>query len=815
MSSRRQFLQSLTGTAVWLATGENQVVSQTMVSGDSAASPSAPAVTLFPLSDSPLLDGEFKRHQEVNRAYLRSLDPDRLLSWCRIEAGLEPKAPPYGGWESGDSPRGTQLPGHILGFYLSAASMTCQACGDEVLRRNIAYTIAELAEVQRTNGNGYLLPTVNGKRIFREVAAGRIDITNSGFYINGSFEPTYVLNKIMLGLYAAFSLADCAQARHVLVAAADWFGQDVLNRLSDEQVQTLLDCEHGSLHESFAEVYELTGDPRHLNWARRLCHRRILEPLAEGIDELTSLHANMQIPKATGFQRISTLNGEEALARAAAFFWSTVVGNRSWVNGGNSTDEHFNDPHAFADAMWEESGPESCNSVNMLRLTEALYCSGGSVDMVDYYERTLFNHILPAHEPEKGAFVYFTPMRPGHYRVYSDDHASMWCCAGTGMESPAKYARMIYARDAQGIFVNLFIASQLRYAERGVTITQETRFPNEPCSRLRFACKRDVEFTLRIRHPKWVRPGELRISVNGRPEPWLSQPGSYVPITRQWKDGDSVEIVAPMHLRLENLPNDGRYAAVLYGPILLAGAIGRVDLTKEECWAKADFRARRTLPDHAVPVFARNREEVLSHIERIPGERLAFRTVGLAQPFDLELRPLTDLHFSRYVVYWRLLAPSEWEVERARRDGIARREAELNARTVDRLIVGEPHCERSHRLRPGDTMLGTGPAPGYRVWRELADGGSFRCELAIDPGASMALHCECGVAKDGAWGLEIVAAGRTLVRLTDEMRAGAERVVTVPLGPELAQGKTSINLVFRVPAGAGNGGVFDCRIVRV
>jgi hypothetical protein len=167
------------------------------------------------------------------------------------------------------------------------------------------------------------------------------------------------------------------------------------------------------------------------------------------------------------------------------------------------------------------------------------------------------------------------------------------------------------------------------------------------------------------------------------------------------------------------------------------------------------------------------------------------------------------------VVYWRLVAPENWEEERLRRSGIARREAELNARTVDRLIVGEHHSERSHRVKPGETALGNGPAPDYRVWRELKDGGSFRCVLETEVGASMAIHCECGVDNDGAWPLEISANGQTIVKLTDEMRAGAARIVTVPITRELARGKTSVTLEFRVPTSAPTGGVFDCRIVRV
>lgn len=541
----------------------------------------------------------------------------------------------------------------------------------------------------------------------------------------------------------------------------------------------------------------------------------ILDPLSEGVDRLTHLHANVTIPKATGFQRISTFTGEEKLAKAAAFFWKTVVTERSWVNGGNSTDEHFNDPRRFADALWEPTGPESCNSVNMLRLTEALYCASGSADMAEYYERTLFNHILPTHEPEKGGIVYFTPMRPGHYRVYSDDHSSMWCCVGTGIESPSKYARMIYARDTKGIYVNLFVASELHYAEKGVTITQETRFPDEPRTSLRFSCQKPVEFSLRIRHPKWVNSGELSISVNGRPEPLTSQPGSYAAITRKWKNGDRAEVKLPMHLRLESLPHDDNYVAVLYGPIVLAGTMGLVNLTREDCWATADQRARRVLPDHQVPVFIGSRDTILDRIERASGDTLRFRAVGLVKPGDLDLRPFNALHFSRYAVYWKLLSDAEWEREKTRREEIGRQESELNKRTVDRLDIGDPHSERSHRLKRRDTIVGNAPRPGFRAWRQMADGGCFTADLRVVPDTSLAVHCEYGAVKGGAWPLEILVEGQALGKQTSAMQGGASQVVTYPIPSELVRGKTSVTLTFRVPFGTPVGGVFDCRIVRV
>jgi DUF1680 family protein len=773
-----------------------------------------PRVELFPLSAVRLLEGPFKEHQELDRSYLHKLEPDRLLSWCRREARLDPKAPPYRGWES----EGVTLPGAILGFYLSAATMMYQSTGDESLRKELEYIVGELAEVQHANGNGYLLPTVNGKKLFREIVNGRIEVGNDPYtlaFINGVFEPTYVLNKIMLGLYQAHQSAGIQQAREVLIGAADWFGQEVLDKLNEEQAQTLLDCEHGSLNESFADVYVLTGDEKYLAWARRLCHRVMLDPLSERQDILTRWHANTQIPKFTGFQRVHTLTGEQKLANAAEFFWKTVAENRSWVNGGNSADEHFNDPAKFHEAMLTLTGPETCNSVNMLQLTEALYRAHGAPSMIDFYERTLYNHILPAHDPERGMFVYYTSMRPGHYRVYSDEFDSMWCCVGTGMESPAKYGQMVYAYDAESLYVNLFIPAELHDARRGLTLRQETRFPNEPRTKLTIESKAPAQFTLKIRHPWWLAPGEMQVRVNGRKQDVATNAGTYAVLTREWKANDAVEIEFAMRLRVEALPNDPRYVALLYGPILLAGELGRDGLRKEDFWGLVGSTARHPLPEEDVPVFVGARDEIVKHIERAAADRLQFQTTGLAKPADVRLVPFYDLHFSRYSIYWRLVASSEWQEEAAQREELRRRTAALDERTIDRVLVGREESETAHAIKSQNSGIANGPAPGYRIARRVRDDGSLSYEMKAQPDVPLGLYCEYSALGDESPGFVILVNGRSIAAEEKLLPEHGERFrgATYEIPAELARGKSSVNVTFRGGTGGGAVALFDCRIV--
>ncbi len=779
-----------------------------------AAEPVAPRRSvLFPLSAVRVQGGPFLEHQELTRRYLLRLDPDRLLAWYRREAGLDPKAPPYRGWESEGA---TPLAGHILAFYLSSGAMMYQATGDPELLRRLEYVVDELAAVQARNGNGYALATPGGRQLFRDVAAGRIDA--AGGMLNGAFEPTYALNKLMLGLMRVWEATGYEPAREVLIGLADWFGGEVLDPLSDEQVQRLLECEHGSLNESFADVYALTGDVRYLEWARRLCHRRLLEPFAARRDILTGFHANTQIPKFTGFERIHSFTRDPELATAARFFWESVTRNRSWAIGGNSVNEHFFDPAQSGEAVQALAGPESCNSVNMLRLTEALYQADDSVAMVDYYERTLYNHVLSTQDPRLGGFVYYTSMLPGHYRSYSDETGSMWCCVGTGMESPAKYGQMIYAHgpDDDSLTVNLFLPSELNWRERGVRLRQETRFPDEPTTTLRLACRRPSPFTLRIRHPGWVPAGAMRIAVNGQVQGSVSAPGRYACITRTWHNGDVLRVSFPMAVTVEWLGHGSRYAALLYGPIVLTGRLGAEGLTSEDFWAIGDPCARKTLDEDRVPVLVGDAEALPAGVRRVDPRRLLFRTEGLAQPADVELAPLWENHYQRYAVYWQVFRPAEWAVEGARRAEARRASGRLDAATVDRVVIGDPASESAHRLQGAATNTGSG-AYGHRMtsrWRDAANGW-FSYELALEQGVPLDLACTYWGREIGARTFDITVDGRVLATVSlDGNHPEDFYTVRYRLPAEMVEGRERVTVRFQAHPGNMAGGVFDVRVLR-
>ena len=430
----------------------------------------------FPLSDVTLLDGPFKHARDLNIQTLLKYDVDRLLAPFRKEAGLPEKAPLFPNWQG--------LDGHVGGHYLSAMAMNYAATGNAECKRRMDYMIAELKACQDANGinnadwgMGYLGGIPNSKGLWSTLKNGDFRVYRT------TWAPWYNVHKMYAGLRDAWVYTGNEEAKTMFLKFCDW-GIDITSSFSDTQMETMLDSEHGGINEMFADAYQITGNEKYLAAAKRFSHKMLLDAMSSDIDNLDNKHANTQIPKVVGFQRIAELSDDNKFTEAGSFFWETVTENRSLAFGGNSRREFFPAPSSCIDFVNDVEGPESCNSYNMLKFTEDLFRSDPSAKFADYYERTLYNHILSTQHPEHGGYVYFTPARPRHYRVYSAPNEAMWCCVGTGMENHGKYNQFIYTHKGDSLYLNLFIASELNWKEKGVKIEQETKFPDEEQTQL-------------------------------------------------------------------------------------------------------------------------------------------------------------------------------------------------------------------------------------------------------------------------------------------------------------------------------------------
>jgi hypothetical protein len=753
----------------------------------------AEAITLparpFELEQVRLLDGPFRDAQRRNRDYLLSLDPDRLLHMFRVTAGLPSAAHAYGGWESPE----VELRGHTLGHYLTALSLLYASTGEEAVKTRVARIVAELARCQdampqQGYNSGYL--SAYPESFMDRVEAGK-----------PVWAPYYTLHKIMAGLLDAYLHCGHRQALEVLKRQAAWVKLR-MDRLTPEQQQLTLRNEFGGMNEVCANLYGVTGEREHLELARVFDHQAVFDPLARGQDQLDGLHANTQIPKLIGAARQYEVSGETRYRDVAQFAWERVALHRSYAIGGHSDREHFFPVDQFAQHLSAETA-ETCNTYNMLKLTRHLFGWSPSATAMDFYERALYNHILASQDPQQGMFVYLMSLKPGHFKTYSLPHDSFWCCVGTGMENHSKYGEAIYFHDDDSVYVNLFIPSELSWPERGMKVRLDTKFPEEDTVRLSLECQGPIVGNLKLRWPAWAQAG-FSVAVNGERQPIEGSPGQYVTVRRQWSDGDRVDLRLPMGLRLEALPGVDDVVALLYGPVILAGELGREGLDGVNPYAKNQLDHVRG-PTPRVPVFVADRANLLPRVKPVPGRPLTFRTEGLGRPGDVTLAPFYRIHHQRYSVYWDVFSEGGWEAYQTELAAAERQARDAARRIIDFVKIGDRDAERRHGLKGERTQSGTHAG---RSWRHASDGGWFSYELAVGP-TSAVLQATFWGEDAGGRTFDVLVEGTKLATQTlDRHAPGRFFVVEWPLSEALTAGKEKVTVRFQAHPGQIAGGLF-------
>lgn len=742
----------------------------------------------FDLDRVRLLDGPFKAARDRDAAWLLSLDADRLLSGFRSVAGLEPKAAKYGGWES------QGVAGHSLGHYLSACSQMYAATGDEKFNQRVGYIVDQLAECQAANGDGefkgYLAAFPDGKKIFHEIGAG--DIRTQGFDLNGGWVPWYTIHKDMAGLRDAYLLADNAKALDVLTKYADW-ALRLTDKLSPEQIQTMLKAEQGGMNEVSADLYAITGDKKYLRLATHFNHKFVLDPLSKGEDHLAGLHANTQVPKLIGAARQYELTGDKYFKTAADTFWTVVTKDHSYVNGGNSNGEHFGPPDKLSDRL-SDTTSETCNTYNMLKLTRHRFEWTADPAAADYYERALYNHILASQNPKSGMVTYYVPLKMGGQRTYSTPDDSFWCCTGTGMENHAKYGAGIYYHTDDSLFVNLFIASEVNWAEKGVTVRQETGFPESDTTKLTFEMEKPTKFALKIRRPAWAIE-EPRVRINGYLLKFHSDAGTFLTFEETWKPGDTVEITLPMTLRTEAMPDNPNRVAVFYGPILMAGLLGNeAELLRQ------------------IPVLVTGDKKLTDWIKPVEGRPLTFKTAGVGRPEDLSLIPFYKAYDQHYMVYWDKFTDQQWEAKQAEYRAEQDRQKVLAARTIDAFQPGEMQPERDHAFAGEKSRTGD---LGGKKWRDAYDGGWFSFTLKVRPDAKNDLSLTYWGSDGGDRTFEIQVDGTSIATETLVNKKPGEFLDEVyPIPEALTKGKEQVTVRLQARGGSTAGGIFGARTLR-
>jgi uncharacterized protein len=763
----------------------------------------------FSLSEVKLLDGPFKHARNLNIHTLLQYDVDRLLAPYLKEAGLRPKAASYTNWEG--------LDGHIGGHYLSALAMNTAATSNPECKRRMLYMISELKACQDANTKdhgdwaaGYVGGVPDSKAVWLSVKDGDFKA------FHAAWVPWYNVHKMFAGLRDAWLYTGNEDAQKIFLKFCDW-AINIISGLTDEQVQSMLDTEQGGMNEIFADAYQMTNDEKYLVAAKRFSHKMLLDPMSEGIDNLDNKHANTQVPKAIGFERIGELGNDAAYKKAGSFFWQTVTENRTVAFGGNSRREFFPSPASCIDFINDVEGPESCNSYNMLKLTEDLFRENPSAKYMDYYERTICNHILSTQNPETGGYVYFTPVRPRSYRVYSAPNEAMWCCVGSGMENHGKYNELIYTHNNDSLFLNLFIASELEWKEKGVTIRQETKFPYEEQTTLTVT-KGVSHFKLLVRYPSWVNDGALKIIVNGKALSISSHPSSYVTIERFWKKGDMVQVILPMHNAIEHLPNVPDYIAILHGPILLAAKTGTEDMkgliADDSRWGH--IPSGEKLPVDKAPIIIKDdKSKIADALVPVKGRPLHFTMPGLkmVNPAKLELQPFYTIHDARYMMYWMALTNTQYHSYIDSEAAAEKENLDLQKRTIDFVAPGEQQPEVDHAMEKSNSRTGNNQ---NEFWRDAGNEGYFSYRMATNKETDLVLIVRYWGAEWGSRKFDIYIDDETLITEDNTGRWNQSGFFNVEykIPKSILKDKEYVRVKFKALPGNNTGAIYYLRLVR-
>ena len=734
---------------------------------------------LFELDKVRLCSGVFSDAQKVGSEYLKRREPDRLLAPCYIAAGKKPRAERYGGWES------REIAGHSLGHWLSASAAMYAATKDAELYKKLEYAVSELAALQDEDG---YVGGVN-KSALLNVFGGNFEV--GGFSLAGIWVPWYSLHKIYAGLLDVYSYTEMEQALDVVEGMLD-FAAEGLGRMSAADIERMLVCEHGGMNEVFAIGYELLKKPEYLAAAEKFTDMRVIAPLADGRDELTGMHANTQIPKVLGAEKIASVSERfSAFAGAADFFLETVLEHRSYSMGGHGNHEHFTPTDT------EPTGVETCetcNSYNILKLISRRFLRTGNAAEFDAYERILYNHILAAQEPETGMKCYFMSTKPGHFKVYSTPYDAFWCCVGTGMESPALYGRDIYAYEGDTLYINLFIPSEVDFDGSRIELLGDFPYTGQ----MKAILKSGTGKRIAVRIPVWAE----RMSSDTE---YTVRDGYMVFNSELTEKGISWNM--PRKTAIYRAKGKPERISFFYGPILLAGAMGRESFPGTDFLDDHMALHHYTTPDEVKLIAG---EEL--RIEPVDEEKMVFELPRelTSNNCPMQLVPYFSLHHERYTLYWEIADRKQLELEKS---------TESEYDVLDEIECGRQQSEIEHKYIAENSETGYF-APADRSYRAAFGGGEFGYELKASPDEELVLAVDYWGGDDSLWLDGKLLQRRFLVAsdgmvLAHEYLSFSEEKIKTHLYP-LAKTKNDALKIKFIPENEQSlaGGVFGIRLLK-
>lgn len=643
--------------------------------------------------------------------YLLSLEPDKLLAGFYEMQGKAAKAERYAGWES------TEIQGHTLGHYLVALSQAYLSTKEPSLLERMDYIIKELKGCQREDG--YLFAT--DAEIFDRVENRR-----------PAWVPWYTMHKILSGLVAVSRATENEEALVVASRLGDWIYSRT-DRWSKELQELVLSVEYGGMNDALYELYQLTGDPKHLEAAHSFDELPLFQAMQRKEDILDGKHANTTIPKLLGaLNRYLTLGeGEEFYLEAAMNFWDIVVNHHSYITGGNSEWEHFG-THDILDEERSNCNCETCNSYNMLKLTKGLFQITGARKYADFYERTQLNAILASQNPETGMTTYFQPMATGYFKVFGKPFDKFWCCTGTGMENFTKLNDGIYFYQGDQLVVNRYISSELNWEEKQVRIVQDSGIPDtDSVVFVVHTSASEVNFALKLRIPDWAGVN-VSLHLNDKNITPTNQ-GEFIEINRVWQEGDRIQLTIPFKVSYSRLPDNPASVAFSYGPAVLCATIGKEEMNIIQTGVAVDIPVRKQEVKDYIILKSENPEEWLAKLSEKLVKRegkLEFDLKDTDEDKHLVFTPYYLQYRERYGIYWELFGAGSDKLKD--RLDMEEKKRKFEMSILDKIPVGNDQYELVHEVKGSHTE--SGGIEGHRC-RVLRENGWVSYRMKVEPAA--------------------------------------------------------------------------------
>ena len=603
-----------------------------------------------------LQEGELLRREEANRRYLMKLDNKYLLRNYLLEAGrysgrgMDPAA--MGGWEDPSC----QLRGHFLGHWLSAAAIRFYEVGDRELKAKTEVILDELLLCQQDNGGEWVCPIP--EKYLYWIGQGK-----------GIWAPQYNIHKLFMGFIDVYRYMELEKALKLADKLADWFSR-WSRGYTREEFDNILDVETGGMLEVWADLLDITGDEKYRELLEKYYRGRLFEPLLEGKDVLTNMHANTTIPEVLGCARAYEVTGEEKWLRIVECYWKCAVTDRGYYVTGGQTQGEIWTPMKKLKARLGDKNQEHCTVYNMIRLAEFLFRQTGDPKYMHYIEYNLHNGIMAQTywqgmpwkgSSAQGLLTYFLPMKAASKKDWAGEMDSFFCCHGTMVQANAAWNRLMYYEENNTLYVTMYADSEVCLELSGHEVKLKQRqdymngslmnssennalqtvnditstYANRPNFRkyvFTVDAAEETTFSLALRIPDWVN-GEAQVYVNGQQVARTDLTDKFLVLERTWKRGDNVVLTLPIGLKFIPLPDDAETGAFRYGPDVLAGVTEQERVLKLETENPAD--------------------ELSADTEREWG---TFRTFYKTENQDpgISFKKLNDIGYEPYQIYFKV-----------------------------------------------------------------------------------------------------------------------------------------------------------------